>query len=65
MIPSKRQNEFKHQNTIIPGPTTDRLLKGWLPRALCSTDTGMPTISVLPRNGDVEIGLALFVLVGT
>jgi hypothetical protein len=60
------QYKMHSSNTkrVLPVTTTDRLLKVWLPSVLCNTDIGMPTIPVLPRNGDVERGLAFFVLVG-
>jgi hypothetical protein len=49
------------RNRLLP-VITDRLLKGWLPRVLCNTDTGMPTIPVPAHKGDVGTGLAFFIL---
>jgi hypothetical protein len=52
------QNAFKYRNAVLPVTIPDRLLKDWVPRVLCSTEIGIPTIPELPRNGDV------FALVG-
>jgi hypothetical protein len=57
------QNALKYRNTVSPVTIPDRVLKDWLPRVLCSTEIGIPTIPVLPRNGDVERGLAFIALV--
>jgi hypothetical protein len=54
----------KYQNTVLPVITTDCLLKGCLPRVLCSTETGMPTIPVLPGSDDAGRCLVPFTLLG-
>lgn len=54
----KFQENLPLQNAVLPVTIPDRLLKDWVPRVLCSTEIGIPTIPVLPRNGDV------FALVG-
>jgi hypothetical protein len=40
--------------TLLPVITTDCLLNGWLPRVLCSTEIGMPTMPVLTGSGDAD-----------
>jgi len=51
--------------TLLPVITTDCLLKGWLPRVLCSTELGTSTIPVLPGSGDADSGLVPFALLDT
>lgn len=51
--------------TLLPVITTDCVLKGWLPRVLCSTEIGTPTIPVLPGSGDADRGLVPFALSDT
>jgi len=50
---------------MLPVITTDCPLKGWLPRVLCSTEIGTPTIPVLSGSGEADRGAVPFELLDT